>query len=200
MAPWGQDVMIMMLMFQSLSLRTERRMVDIDGLGFIFLARHAHQLPFPPRCTQLRIIKSLDQQASIFLPQKLKVAGPEERARIVDAICARVSTLGFGNGAAAEPDERRKIVPRYASTPSFPLPCANTQDFTAQRPHRVVDLATNCYGCYVHQNQQALDCKEEVYFLLVLQGDPATTPGKNQGTTHRNRTKGTYRSGIALLE
>lgn len=36
-----------------------------------------------------RIIKSSDQQASIFLQQKLKVADSEERAKIVDAICAR---------------------------------------------------------------------------------------------------------------
>jgi pumilio RNA-binding family len=36
-----------------------------------------------------RVIKSSDQQASIFLQQKLKVADSEERAKIVDAICAR---------------------------------------------------------------------------------------------------------------
>ena len=36
-----------------------------------------------------RIIKSSDQQASIFLQQKLKVADVDERAKIVDAICAR---------------------------------------------------------------------------------------------------------------
>lgn len=36
-----------------------------------------------------RIIKSSDQQASIFLQQKLKVADSEERGKIVDAICSR---------------------------------------------------------------------------------------------------------------
>ena len=36
-----------------------------------------------------RIIKSSDQQASIFLQQKLKVADADERAKIVDAICAK---------------------------------------------------------------------------------------------------------------
>jgi pumilio RNA-binding family len=36
-----------------------------------------------------RIIKSSDQQASIFLQQKLKVADTDERAKIVDAICTR---------------------------------------------------------------------------------------------------------------
>jgi len=35
-----------------------------------------------------RIIKASDQQASIFLQQKLKVADVDERAKIVDAICA----------------------------------------------------------------------------------------------------------------
>jgi hypothetical protein len=36
-----------------------------------------------------RIIKSSDQQASIFLQQKLKVADADERGKIIDAICAR---------------------------------------------------------------------------------------------------------------
>jgi hypothetical protein len=36
-----------------------------------------------------RIIKSSDQQASIFLQQKLKIADSSERAKIIDAICAR---------------------------------------------------------------------------------------------------------------
>lgn len=41
---------------------------------------------------------------------------------------------------------------------------------------RVVDLATNCYGCHVLQ--KALDCEEDIRFLIVqelLQGDPAAT-------------------------
>jgi pumilio RNA-binding family len=36
-----------------------------------------------------RIVKTSDQQASIFLQQKLKVADVEERAKIVDAICSK---------------------------------------------------------------------------------------------------------------
>jgi hypothetical protein len=36
-----------------------------------------------------RIIKSSDQQASIFLQQKLKVADVEERGKIIEAICNR---------------------------------------------------------------------------------------------------------------
>ncbi|KAF7341853.1 ARM repeat-containing protein [Mycena sanguinolenta] len=114
-----------------------------------------------------RIIKSADQQASIFLQQKLKVAGVEERGRIVDAICARGGEMmmhRFGNWAvqrcleaATGAEERRKIV--------------------ACMRGRVVDLATNCYGCHVLQ--KALDCEEEEVRLLIvselLMGDPAQT-------------------------
>lgn len=41
---------------------------------------------------------------------------------------------------------------------------------------RVVELATNCYGCHVLQ--KALDCEEDVRLLIVselLRGDPAQT-------------------------
>ncbi|KAI6031156.1 hypothetical protein PISMIDRAFT_443300 [Pisolithus microcarpus 441] len=113
-----------------------------------------------------RIIKTSDQQASIFLQQKLKVADVEERHKIVDAICARgfeMMSHRFGNwavqrclDAAATPEERRKIV--------------------ACMRGRVVDLATNCYGCHVLQ--KALDCEEDIRLLIVselLLGDPAQT-------------------------
>ncbi|KAJ7108794.1 hypothetical protein C8R44DRAFT_986716 [Mycena epipterygia] len=49
-----------------------------------------------------RIIKSADQKAGVFLRQKLKVAGPEERRRIVGAICApggEMMVYCFGNWA-----------------------------------------------------------------------------------------------------
>ncbi|KAG6830637.1 hypothetical protein H0H87_007472 [Tephrocybe sp. NHM501043] len=113
-----------------------------------------------------RIIKASDQQASIFLQQKLKVADGEERGRIVDAICARgfeMMAHRFGNWAvqrcleaAAGPEERRKMV--------------------ACMRGRVVELATNCYGCHVLQ--KALDCEEDIRLLIVselLLGDPAQT-------------------------
>ncbi|KZV76352.1 ARM repeat-containing protein [Peniophora sp. CONT] len=113
-----------------------------------------------------RIIKSSDQQASIFLQQKLKVADTDERAKIIDAICARgfdMMAHRFGNWAvqrcleaASTLDERRKIV-------------------TCMRG-RVVELAMNCYGCHVLQ--KALDCEEEVRLIIVselLLGDPAQT-------------------------
>ncbi|KAG6335011.1 hypothetical protein ID866_4078 [Astraeus odoratus] len=113
-----------------------------------------------------RIIKSSDQQASIFLQQKLKVADVEERHKIVDAICARgfeMMSHRFGNWAVqrcleavATPEERRKIV--------------------ACMRGRVVELATNCYGCHVLQ--KALDCEEDIRLLIVselLLGKPALT-------------------------
>ncbi|KAF9225153.1 ARM repeat-containing protein [Gyrodon lividus] len=113
-----------------------------------------------------RIIKSSDQQASIFLQQKLKVADLEERHKIVDAICARgfeMMSHRFGNWAvqrcleaAATTEERRKIVGCMRG--------------------RVVELATNCYGCHVLQ--KALDCEEDIRLLIVselLLGDPALT-------------------------
>ncbi|KAG6824072.1 hypothetical protein H0H92_008081, partial [Tricholoma furcatifolium] len=49
-----------------------------------------------------RIIKSSDEQASIFLQQKLKVADAEQRSKIVDAICRRSFEMmapRFGNWA-----------------------------------------------------------------------------------------------------
>ncbi|TEB32457.1 ARM repeat-containing protein [Coprinellus micaceus] len=113
-----------------------------------------------------RIIKSSDQQASIFLQQKLKVADAEERGKIVDAICARgfeMMAHRFGNWAvqrcleaASSVEERRKIV-------------------TCMRG-RIVELATNCYGCHVLQ--KALDCEEDIRLIIVselLLGDPAQT-------------------------
>ncbi|GLB43736.1 putative pumilio-family RNA binding repeat [Lyophyllum shimeji] len=113
-----------------------------------------------------RIIRSSDQQASIFLQQKLKVADVEERAKIVDAICARgfeMMAHRFGNWAvqrcleaASNPEERRKLVGCMRG--------------------RVVELATNCYGCHVLQ--KALDCEEDIRLLIVselLLGDPAQT-------------------------
>uniref|UniRef100_A0A8H7Y6Y2 PUM-HD domain-containing protein n=1 Tax=Psilocybe cubensis TaxID=181762 RepID=A0A8H7Y6Y2_PSICU len=113
-----------------------------------------------------RIIKSSDQQASIFLQQKLKVADLEEREKIVDAICARgfeMMAHRFGNWAvqrcleaASTAKERQKIV--------------------ACMRGRIVDLAVNCYGCHVLQ--KALDCEEDIRLVIVselLLGDPAQT-------------------------
>ncbi|KAF8825378.1 hypothetical protein HHX47_DHR7000677 [Lentinula edodes] len=120
----------------------------------------------PPPMALMRIIKSSDQQASIFLQQKLKVADIAERSKIVDAICARgfeMMAHRFGNWAvqrcleaAFTPEERKKIASCMRG--------------------RIVELATNCYGCHVLQ--KALDCEEDIRLLIVselLLGDPAQT-------------------------
>ena len=77
--------------------------------------------------------------------------------------------------AASVADERRKIV----SCMRFVHVIA-TSYFMADRcvsfRSRVVELATNCYGCHVLQ--KALDCEEDIRLLIVselLLGDPAQT-------------------------
>ncbi|KAL0952147.1 hypothetical protein HGRIS_008764 [Hohenbuehelia grisea] len=135
-----------------------------EPINFLSLLHPSSSPPYPVFVN--RIIKSSDQQASIFLQQKLKVADVEERAKIVDAICSRgyeMMAHRFGNWAvqrcleaASAPEERRKIV-------------------TCMRG-RVVELATNCYGCHVLQ--KALDCEEDIRLLIVselLLHDPAST-------------------------
>ncbi|KAG6872936.1 hypothetical protein C0995_004986 [Termitomyces sp. Mi166 len=135
-----------------------------EPINFLSLLHPSSSPPYPVFVE--RIIKSSDQQASIFLQQKLKVADTEERAKIVDAICVRgfeMMAHRFGNWAvqrcleaASAPEERRKLV--------------------ACMRGRVVELATNCYGCHVLQ--KALDCEEDIRLLIVselLLGDPAQT-------------------------
>ena len=68
----------------------EVRHADIDlqqPINFLSLLHPSSSPPYD--LFVARIIKSSDQQASIFLQQKLKVADAEERAKIVDAICAK---------------------------------------------------------------------------------------------------------------
>lgn len=135
-----------------------------EPINFLSLLHPSSAPPYP--LFVQRITKSSDQQASIFLQQKLKVADSTERAKIVDAICARgfeMMAHRFGNWAvqrcleaSASPEERRKIVNCMRG--------------------RVVDLATNCYGCHVLQ--KALDCEEDIRLLIVselLLDDPAQT-------------------------
>ncbi|KAJ7130473.1 hypothetical protein C8R44DRAFT_872273 [Mycena epipterygia] len=97
-----------------------------------------------------------------------EVAGPEEHARIVDAICARGGETMM---------HRNWGIPRCLEAATGPrkLECRRiVACMRAQRPHR--RLATNCYEHHVLQ--KALDCKEEVFLLIVSelnQGDPVTT-------------------------
>ena len=55
-------------------------------INFLSLLHSSSSPPYPLFTS--RSIKSSDQQASIFLQQKLKVADGEERGKIVDAIRA----------------------------------------------------------------------------------------------------------------
>ncbi|KIJ54299.1 hypothetical protein M422DRAFT_241548 [Sphaerobolus stellatus SS14] len=113
-----------------------------------------------------RIIKNSDQQASIFLQQKLKIADTAERKKIIDAVAQRgveMMTNRFGNWAVqrcleppCELSDRMKIV-------------------QCMRGH-IVELATNCYG--THVLQKALDCEEDIRLMVVselLLGDPSST-------------------------
>ncbi|KAF8586248.1 ARM repeat-containing protein [Ramaria rubella] len=113
-----------------------------------------------------RIVKSSDQQASIFLQQKLKIADATERKKIVDAVSQRgieMMTNRFGNWAV-----QRCLEP--------PCELADRMKIVQCMRGRVVELATNCYG--THVLQKALDCEEDVRLLVVselLLGDPSST-------------------------
>lgn len=62
-------------------------MLPFQPINFLSLL---HPSSSPPYALFVaRIVKSSDQQASIFLQQKLKVADEKERAKIVDAICTK---------------------------------------------------------------------------------------------------------------
>ncbi|KAG8933441.1 hypothetical protein FRC02_011819 [Tulasnella sp. 418] len=119
-----------------------------------------------------RIIRQSDQQASIFIQQKLKSCNgsnpgdEEERGLILDAIMERsfeMMTNRFGNWAYQ----------RCLEAPCTPKERRHVAD--AMRG-RVVELATNCYG--THVVQKALECEEDVRLIILselLLGDPART-------------------------
>ncbi|KAL5535291.1 MPF1 [Sanghuangporus sanghuang] len=148
----------------AINCRQQQGPASTEPINFLSLL---HPSSTPPYALFVaRIVKSSDQQASIFLQQKLKVADEKERAKIVDAICTRGTEMmshRFGNWAvqrcleaASSAEERRKIA--------------------ACMRGNVVELATNCYGCHVLQ--KALDCEEDIRLLIVselLLGDPAKT-------------------------
>ncbi|KAH8120074.1 ARM repeat-containing protein [Phellopilus nigrolimitatus] len=144
--------------------RQHQQPASNEPINFLSLLHPSSTPPYAMFVT--RIVRSSDQQASIFLQQKLKVADEKERAKIVDAICTRGTEMmshRFGNWAvqrcleaASSVEERRKIA-------------------SCMRGN-VVELATNCYGCHVLQ--KALDCEEDIRLLIVselLLGDPAKT-------------------------
>ncbi|CAE6477472.1 unnamed protein product [Rhizoctonia solani] len=120
-----------------------------DPVNFLRLLQPTSQPPYALFVT--RIIKNSDQQASIFLQQKLKAASSEEaRKPIVDAIVEQGIDMmmnRFGNWA----------VQRCLEAPCTPKERKRVAD--AMRG-RVIELATNCYG--THVAQKALDCAEAI--------------------------------------
>lgn len=79
--------LLMRYEFCVLSLHWQPLTFALKPINFLTLLHPSSSPPYHVFVS--RIIKSSDQQASIFLQQKLKVADSEERGKIVDAICAR---------------------------------------------------------------------------------------------------------------
>ena len=73
--------------FLSTSSQTHLADTQPQPINFLSLL-HPSSTP-PYHLFVSRIIKFSDQQASIFLQQKLKIADAGERAKIIDAICAK---------------------------------------------------------------------------------------------------------------
>ena len=75
--------------YSFLSSSIQMRFADVRPQPINFLSL-LHPSSSPPyHLFVSRIIKFSDQQASIFLQQKLKIADSVERAKIIDAICAK---------------------------------------------------------------------------------------------------------------
>ncbi|KAF8713673.1 Pumilio-family RNA binding repeat, partial [Rhizoctonia solani] len=148
--------------------RDDRKITEAslhEPVNFLRLLQPTSQPPYALFVT--RIVKNSDQQASIFLQQKLKAATSEEaRKPIVDAIVEQGIDMmmnRFGNWA----------VQRCLESPCSPKERKRVADVMRSR---VIELATNCYG--THVVQKALDCAETIRMTVVsemLQGDLATT-------------------------
>ncbi|KAB5587896.1 Meiotic coiled-coil protein 2 [Ceratobasidium theobromae] len=157
--------------------RTEQALNE--PVNFLRLLQPSSQPPYGLFVT--RIVKNSDQQASIFLQQKLKAANSEEGRRpIVDAIVEHgfeMMTNRFGNWAVQRcleapcmPKERKRVADVMQCVLST---CLAVADWNRGR---VIELATNCYG--THVVQKALDCAEPIRIMVVsemLQGDLAAT-------------------------
>ncbi|KZT42604.1 ARM repeat-containing protein [Sistotremastrum suecicum HHB10207 ss-3] len=137
-----------------------------EPLNFLHLLSPNSDPPYP--LLVQRIINFSDQQASIFLQQKLKASSsdPGERAKIVDAICGKGFEMmcnRFGNWAVQRCLESSLSIHEKYQIVS----CVRG---------RVIELATNCYG--THCLQKLLDCEEDIRLLVVselLVGDPCRT-------------------------
>ena len=166
------------------------RIIDDEDqpLNFLQLLQPNSRPPYP--LLVARIVKKADQQASIFIQQKLKNAPADERSRIVDAIVERglemmvsaeIATLGTGcsyvtnskggsatgvcSGAWNNPAQGR-ICSKWciAWRASIDVSLLYQVLTPADRGH-VVELATNVYS--THVVQKALDCDEDVRRLIV---------------------------------
>ncbi|CAG7853689.1 Meiotic coiled-coil protein 2 [Serendipita indica DSM 11827] len=137
---------------------------DDEALNFLQLLQPNSKPPY--HVLVHRIVKRSDQQASIFIQQKLKNAHPDERARIVSAIAERGLEMmqgRFGNWCVQR---------------CLESPCTKEERMKvlACMIGHVVELATNCYG--THVVQKALECEEEFRRVIVtelLNNDPAYT-------------------------
>ncbi|KAJ7853202.1 hypothetical protein B0H13DRAFT_2359156 [Mycena leptocephala] len=136
--------------------------------------------PFPSSCLPPQVQVCVNANDA-FVGQ---IARPEERTRIVDAICARGGEMMMHQCISILSASSLRYVdhpPRYADwrvhaichLPLLSLPVRILM--ISLHNGRIVDLATNCYGYYVIQ--KALECKEEEDCLLIvselLRGDPA---------------------------
>ncbi|KZT62612.1 ARM repeat-containing protein [Calocera cornea HHB12733] len=135
-----------------------------QGINYLSYLQPASTPPYAYFCE--RIVRVNDQQASIFIQQKLKAVDSVERSKIVDAIVEKgldLMTNRFGNWAVQRcledpctAEERAKVV-------------------SVMRGH-VVELATSPYG--THVVQKALDGDERCKLLVVnelLMDDPGET-------------------------
>ncbi|KAG8836396.1 hypothetical protein FRC17_003306 [Serendipita sp. 399] len=135
---------------------------DLGARGMLFADQHKTQAHIvedeellqpnakpPYHLLVHRIVKKSDQQASIFIQQKLKNAGVEERSRIVQAIAEKGLDMMQG---------------RFGN---WIVECMSGH---------IVELATNCYG--THVIQKALECEEDIKRIIVnelLDNEPAYT-------------------------
>ncbi|KDQ15763.1 hypothetical protein BOTBODRAFT_173826 [Botryobasidium botryosum FD-172 SS1] len=135
-----------------------------EPVNFLHLLQPTSSPPYEHLVS--RIVHASDQQASIFLQQKLKIATPEMRERILEAVLSKgfqMMTNRFGNWAV-----QRCLEP--------PCTAADRRKVALAMKGRVVELAMNCYG--THVVQKALDCEEDIRLLVLselLYNDPATT-------------------------
>ncbi|KAJ1302852.1 hypothetical protein OPQ81_003154 [Rhizoctonia solani] len=146
-------------------LRSTSGCTGREPVNFLRLLQPTSQPPYDLFVT--RIVKNSDQQASIFLQQKLKAASSEEaRKPIVNAIVEHGIDMmmnRFGNWAV-----QRCLEP--------PCTSRERERMAEVMRGRVIELATNCYG--THVVQKALECTEPIRMMVVsemLQGDLAAT-------------------------